>query len=209
MSNSGFWQWNGGAVAPIQCDVFDYIHRDINLLQASKIVAIPNSTYSEIEWRYCSGASTEIDRCVVWNYKYGYWIIGRPTRTCGVDIGVFQYPVMVSSTGYIYEHEVGWAYGSDTPFARSGAIELGAGDNIMEVTGMYPDDITVGDVTATFYARRNQDSDQTTYGPYSLTEKTDLRFSGGIVEMTVTSNAVADWRVGVPKLNVVPGAGRG
>jgi hypothetical protein len=116
---------------------------------------------------------------------------------------------MVSSTGLIYEHEVGWAYGSDTPYATSGAIELGNGDNIMEVTGMYPDDITVGDVTATFTARRNQDSSSTTYGPYSLTEKTDMRFSGGIVELIVTGNAVADWRVGIPKLNVVTGSGRG
>ena len=209
MSNSGFWQWNGGSVLPIRCDVYDYIHRDINLLLASKIVAVPNSAYSEIEFRYCSTNSTEIDRCVVWNHKFDYWVIGRPTRTCGVDMGVFQYPLLISSTGYIYEHEVGWAYGSDTPYAVSGPIELGDGDNIMEVTGMYPDDITVGDVTATFTARRNQDSPSTTYGPYSLTEKTDLRFSGGIVEMTVTGSAMDDWRVGIPKLNVVPGAGRG
>ena len=209
ISNSGFWQWNGGSVQPIQCDVFDYIHRDINLLQASKIVAIQNSVYSEIEWRYCSAGSTEIDRCVVWNYKLGHWSIGRPTRTCGVDMGVFQYPVLVSSTGYIYEHEVTYNYGSDTPFAKSGPIELGSGDQIMEVTGMWPDDITVGDVTATFSARRNQDSTSTSYGPYSLTQKTDLRFSGGIIEMTVTGNSLADWRVGVSKLDVSAGAGRG
>lgn len=209
MAPSGFWMWNGAGVVPVRCDVLDYIRRDINLLQQSKIVATVNSKDFEVEFRYCSASSTEIDRCVVWNYKEQWWSIGRASRTCGADRGAFQYPIMVSSDGYIYDHEFGWGYGTDSPFARSGPIELGNGDQIMHVLGMYPDDLTVGDVTAAFSVRRNADSTATSLGPYTLTEKTDLRFSGGIVELTVTGATAANWRFGIPKLEVRPGESRG
>ena len=208
MAPSGFWLWNGGGVVPLNCDVLDYIRLDINLLQQSKIVAVVNSQYFEVEFRYCSASSSEIDRCVVWNYKDNWWSIGREPRTCGTDKGAFQYPIFVSSTGYIYDHEIGWSY-SKSPYARTGPIELGNGDQIMHCLGMWPDDITAGDVTATFSVRRNQDSSALNYGPYTLSQKTDLRFSGGILEMTVTGATASNWRVGIPKLDLRSGEGRG
>lgn len=208
--NLGFWLWNGGAVVPLKCDVLDYIRQDINLIQISKVTAVVNSANFEVEFRYCSGASTEIDRCVVWQYKDDHWSIGRASRTCGVDKnGSLFYPVLVASDGKLYDHEIGWTYDSDTPYALSGPIELGNGDNIMHVLGMYPDDATVGDVTATFMTKRNADSSVTTLGPYSLTEKTDLRFSGGQVQLKVIGAVMTDWRVGVPKLELKQGEGRG
>lgn len=208
MSQSGFWQSVGSYVRQIPCDVMDYIRTDINLLQASKIVSVVNSQYSEIEWRYCSASSTEIDRCVIWNYKTGEWNIGRAARTCGVDRGVFQYPILVSSAGLIYDHEIGWSYDGVSPTATTGPIELGDGDNIMHVLGLYPDDATVGDVTASFTVRRNPDDPGTAYGPYSLTSQTDIRFSGGQVEVTFTGAKADDWRVGIPKLELMKGEGR-
>lgn len=205
-----FWQWNGGYVIPLHCDVLDYIRRDINLIQASKVVAVVNSANFEIEWRYCSSSSTEIDRCVVWQYKDNYWAIGRASRTCGVDKSdLFFYPVLIASDGKLYDHELGWAYDGASPYATSGPIELGNGDNIMWVMGLYPDDATVGDVTASFTVRRNADDAGTSLGPYALTSRTDLRFSGGQVEMTVTGAVMSSWRVGTPKLELMQGEGRG
>jgi hypothetical protein len=209
MSDSGFWEWNGSAATPLPCPVLDYIRQDINLLQKSKIVAVVNSKCFEIEWRYCSASSTEIDRCVVWNYKDGWWTIGRVARTCGSDkAGDFQYPILVDSTGHIYDHEIGWAYDGASPYATTGPIELGNGDQIMHVMGLYPDDATVGDVTASFVVRRNPDDAGVTKGPYSLSSKTDFRFSGGLVELTITGSRMTDWRFGSPRLEVMPGEGR-
>lgn len=205
-----FWYWNGGSVAPLNCDVLDYIRQDINLLQKSKIVCTVNSANFEIEWRYPSASSTEIDRCVVWQYKDNYWNIGRASRTCGTDKGAgFQYPIMVTSDGYIYDHEIGWDYDSTSPYATGGPILLGNGDNIMHCLAMYPDDQTVGDVTGEFFMRRNPDTGSSTYGPYTLSEKTDVRFSGGELELTVTGARNTNWRVGVPMLDLRPGEGRG
>jgi hypothetical protein len=204
-----FWLWNGGSVVPLPCDVLDYIRQDINLLQISKVVAVVNSANFEIEWRYCSSSSSEIDRCVVWQYKDNFWNVGRAARTCGVDKGVFQFPILISADGKLYDHELGWAYDGQTPYVTTGPIELGNGDNIMHVMGLYPDDATVGDVTASFTVRRNADDTGTDFGPYSLTQKTDLRFSGGQVEMTIQGAAMTNWRFGVPKLEVTSGEARG
>lgn len=205
MSPSGFWLYNGYAAVPIKCDVLDYIRQDINLLQMSKVVATVNSKFFEIEWRYCSGASNEIDRCVVWQWKDQTWTIGRATRTCGVDQGAFQYPILVDSSGKVYNHEIGWAYDGAAPYAKTGPIELGNGDQIMHCLQIYPDDATVGDVTASFLARRNADDAGTAYGPYTLTAKTDVRFCGGQLEVTYTGATPTSWRVGMPKLELIPG----
>lgn len=204
-----FWLWNGGSVVPLPCDVQDYIRRDINLLQVSKTVATVNAANFEIEWRYVSSSSTEIDRCVIWQYKDNHWNIGRLARTCGVDKGVFLYPIFVDSSNVVYNHEVAYSYGGSTPYVQSGPIELGNGDNIMWVQGLFPDDATEGDVTASFTVRRNPDDAGTTYGPYTLTAKTDLRFSGGQVEMKITGSVATNWRSGTNKLELVQGEGRG
>jgi hypothetical protein len=78
----------------------------------------------------------------------------------------------------------------------------------MHVMGLYPDDATVGDVTASFTVRRYPDDPGTNKGPYSLTSKTDLRFSGGLIEMTVTGSKPTNWRFGTPRLEIVQGEGR-
>ena len=207
MSPSGFWLYNG-YVQPIPCDVLDYVQRDINMVQASKIFGTHISQYHEIEWRYCSASSSEIDRCVVWNYKDNTWNIGRANRTCGADRGAFQYPIMVDSTGKIYDHENGLNYGGAMPYATTGAITLGKGDNVMHVTGLYPDDITVGDVTATFLVKNNRDDAYVSFGPYICSSQTDLRFVGRQIEVTFTGANLADWRVGTPALDLEVGGGR-
>ncbi|HVW75211.1 MAG TPA: hypothetical protein VHC39_16355 [Rhizomicrobium sp.] len=208
MSPSGFWLWNGGGVVPLDCPVMDYIRQDINWQQMSKIVATVNSGSFEIEWRYCSASSMEIDRCVVWQYRDDYWTIGRAARTCGVDEGVFQYPILVDASGAIWDHEVGWDYGGLAPYASTGPIELGNGDQIIHVLGLYPDDATVGDVTASFTVRRNPDDAGQVFGPFALSGKTDLRFCGGLVEMTITGARNTNWRFGSPRLEAMPGEGR-
>ena len=50
----------------------------------------------------------------------------------------------------LYEHEVGFDYGSLTPFAESGPLRIGSGDNVVSVTELIPDEKTQGDVNAVF-----------------------------------------------------------
>jgi len=203
-----FWTYNG-YVQPLACDVRDYIIRDINMLQASKVFAVTNAAFAEIEFYYCSAASNEIDRCVVWNYRDNYWNIGRPVRTCGVDkSGGFQHPLRIGADGTLYEHEVGFIYDGDEPYAETGPIELGSGDNVMSALYLIPDEATVGDVTASFSGRFEPDGTEYDLGTYTLAARTPVRFTARQVSVKYTGATNTNWRVGAPRLDLVQGGRR-
>jgi len=199
MSKSGFWQYDG-YVKPMTCDVSDYVFTNINYNQASKVYAVHNSMFGEITWFYPSSASNENDSYVTYNYREGHWAIGLMSRTAGTDRGVFKNPLMVSADSYIYEHEVGFTYDSVNPYAQSGPIEIGTGENIMSVRSVIPDEQSLGEVAISFTSRLYPTSAESTYGPFSAKAPTDARFSGRSVKMKVTGNVLDDWRVGVMRL---------
>ena len=203
MSKSGFWVYDG-YVKPLVSDVGDYIFQNINYNQCSKIYAVHNSKYGEIIWFYPSSASNENDSYVVYNYRENHWAIGSLARTAGTDRGVFTNPLMISSDGYIYEHEVGYGYDGSTPFAESGPYEIGAGENIMSVRRVIPDEQTLGEVVVSFKTRMYPTSTETTYGPYTASQPTDVRFAARQVKVRYTGNVLEDWRVGINRFDVVP-----
>ena len=207
MGKDAFWLHNG-YVQPLPCDVADYVFSDFNRQQVSKTYAVRNSGFNEVEWHYCSSSSTEIDRCVVWNYRENYWNIGRPGRTCGTDKGVFTYPIMLDRDGNIYEHEVGLNYDGALPYAEGGPIEIGNGDNVMYANMLIPDERTTGQVTATFQSRIMPNLPETTFGPYLLSSPTPVRVNGRQVSVRYDAVAAADWRVGSPRLDVLQGGTR-
>ena len=199
MSSAGFWSYDG-YVKPMACDVGDYVFNNINFAQASKVYAVHNSAFGEVTWLYPSLSSTENDSYVTYNYREGTWYFGLMARTAGTDRGVFLNPMMVGTDGYIYDHEVGYTYDSVSPYAQSGPIELGNGDNVMAVRSVIPDEQTLGEVAISFTARMYPTSAESTYGPFSANAPTDARFSGRSVKMKVTGNVLDDWRVGVMRL---------
>ena len=199
MSKSGFWSYDG-FVKPMTCDVGDYVFNNINLSQASKVYAVHNSAFGEVTWFYPSLSSNENDSYVTYNYREGHWSIGLMARTAGTDRAVFSNPMFVSTDGYIYDHEIGYTYDSVYPYAQTGPIELGNGDNVMAVRSVIPDEQTLGEVLISFTARMYPTSAESSYGPFSAKAPTDARFSGRSVKMKVTGNVLEDWRVGVMRL---------
>jgi hypothetical protein len=202
MSRSGFWIYDG-YVKPLTSDVGDYVFDNINYTQASKIYAVHNSKYGEITWFYPSSSSNENDSYVTYNYREGHWAIGLMVRTAGTDRGVFSNPLMVSSDGYVYEHEVGFNYDGGSVYAETGPIEVGNGDAVMSVRQVIPDEQTLGEVVVSFKTRMYPTSDESTFGPYTAAQPTDVRFSARQVKVRYTGNVLADWRVGITRLEAV------
>jgi hypothetical protein len=202
MSRSGFWVYDG-YVKPLASDVGDYVFENINYTQASKIYAVHNSKYGEITWFYPSSQSNENDSYVTYNYREGHWAIGSMGRTAGTDRGVFTNPLMVASDGYVYEHEVGFDYNGASVYAETGPIEVGTGDTVMSVRQVIPDEQTLGEVQVSFKTRMYPTSTESTFGPYTAAEPTDVRFSARQVKVRYTGNVLADWRVGVTRLEAV------
>ena len=209
MGVNAFYTYQGGGVQELPSDVSDYVFNDINKAQVSKAFATSNSMFGEIWWFYPSAQSTENDRYVVYNYVENTWYIGDLSRTAGADRGAFRQPMMASPSDYkVYEHEIGFDYGTLTPFAETGPFMLGAGDQVMSVTEMLPDEKTQGDVSATFKTRFYPNGTEREYGPYSMSNPTSMRFTGRQIRMRVEGERLADWRVGVNRVDAVAGGRR-
>jgi hypothetical protein len=209
MGANSFYTYNGSAVAELPCDVSDYVFNDINQAQISKAFGMSNSMFGEIWWFYPSAGNTENDRYVVFNYVEGTWYIGQLDRTAGTDRGVYRQPMMAkASDKKIYEHEVGLEYDSLTPFAESGPFRIGTGDQVMSVTEMIPDEKTQGDVNATFKTRFYPNDTERSYGPFTMSNPTSMRFTGRQVRLRVEGAQYTDWRVGINRLDVVGGGRR-
>jgi len=207
MGTAGFFQFNGASVQEMKCDVLDYVFTDINIAQRSKACAIHNSQFGEIWWFYPSGDSQENDRYVVYDYKEGHWNIGTLSRTTGVDYGAFLSPLWFDASGNLYNHEFGYTH-SSTPYLESGPISLGAGDNIVKVNEIIPDEKTQGDCTLTFKSRFYPNGDETSHGPFALGNPTGARFQGRQVRMRINGSELNNWRAGNMRLNVIEGGRR-
>lgn len=197
-----------GYVKPLSCEVYDYVFNNLNINQISKVYAVNNAQYNEVWWFYPSANSNENDSYVVWDYLENHWSIGTLARTAGTDRSVFRNPIMIGANGYIYDHEVGLNYDGALPYAESGPFQIGNGDNVLYINELIPDERNQGSVTATFKTRYYPTSTESTFGPYSLTQPTSVRFNGRQIKMRVTTTTPSDWRVGVQRLNGIAGGRR-
>lgn len=201
MGNEDFFVYTG-QVEQVPCEVSDYVFGDMNRGQRTKIWATVNADWSEIWWFYPSEASTEIDRYVAYNYQENTWMTGDLDRTAGVALGNFPDPLWIASDGEVYAHETGYDHGASTPYAETGPISLGDGEQVMSAVKMYPDEDTQGEVTATFKTRFYPNDSETSHGPYTMADPTSVRFTGRQIRMRVTDNTSGDWRVGTMRVDV-------
>jgi hypothetical protein len=73
---------------------------------------------------------------------------------------------------------------------------------------LIPDEKTQGDVTATFKTRFHPNDTQRSYGPYSMANPVSVRFTGRQINMRVDGARLADWRVGIMRVDAQPGGRR-
>lgn len=209
MGQKGFFLYAGGSVQPVPCEVGDYVFRNINQQQISKVVAVPNAANQEIWWFYPSSGSTECDSYVALNFVEGHWLIGMLPRTAGADAGVFRDPIWVAPNGTVYAQETGSAIGTaSAAYVESGPFALGNGDQFIHANSLIPDELSQGNVVVTFKSRYYPNADEIESGPYSMAAPTDVRFGGRQVRILVEGAQMSAWRWGIPRLDVVAGEGR-
>lgn len=210
MGPKGFFAFNGNTVSELPCEVYDHVFEDLLVNQQSKVWAWDNSQHGEVWWFYQSedqGNSGEIDKYVSYSYKDNYWSIGSLSRTAGISRGLFQFPILANGDGLLYNHELNTS-GVDGAFAESGPIQIGAGDNVAHVTSVIPDEKSQGGVSLKFKTRFYPNAAETTHGPFTTANPTGVRFSGRQIKMRCDGTDGADFRVGVMRLETVPGGRR-
>ena len=204
----GFYLYESGYVRSLDCAVWDFFFDDLSRAQISKVYGWLNHQHNEVWWCYPSDTSNECDSYVAWNYVHDIWHFGHMPASMVLPAGVFRQPVGFHTDTKAYEQEIGYDHGSETPYCESGPFEIGEGDRRMHVVRLIPDESTLGDVNATFKVREYPTSTETSYGPYTLTEPTSVRFSGRQAVIRVTPSGESDWRWGVPRIEVTTGGRR-
>ena len=209
MGRKGFFVYDG-FTKEIPSDVGDMVFNDFNTIQRSKVACVTLAEYGEIWWFYPSANSVENDKYVVLNANQGIWYFGDLARTDGVDRGAHQHPIWVipvSGAGHPVEHEKSDNFDNALPFAESGPIEIGDGDQVMTVLHFIPDEKSLGDVDVTLTFKNYPTDNGSEVVVTTLSGQTDVRATGRSVRLKVTQDE-ARWRMGNFRLDVAPGGRR-
>ena len=165
MSGEGGFFMFDGTVKSIPCLVEDFVFTDkgnnlgLSYSSSPLIYAEHNTLYNEINWFYPKAGSSQIDRCVTYNYSEDCWTTGSLSRTSYLDQGVFNLPYATeynktalpnfpiqgitntygSSTYYAQETGTDQVNSSGTTsidaFILSGDFEITNNNNIADLAG--------------------------------------------------------------------------
>ena len=195
----GFFVYDG-TVKALPCLVEDFVfttkgdNLGISYDDGESVYAGLYTLYEEIVWFYPKSGSSNVDRCVTYNYQSGVWTTGSLARTTYVDANLYDHPYATefNSTGtptfptiqgvtntngstIYYEHEKGVnqvdSTGAKTAipaFIESGDFDLsveGDGQFFMSMRRFIPDfKVLTGDARITINLR-NFPTDTATSSP--------------------------------------------
>lgn len=220
-----------GSVKKIPCTVQDYVFKDMNLVQGTKVFCAVNSLFNEVTWFYCTANSTAINRFVTFNYLEGVWSTGSMARTAWQDSGIYNLPLasqylpnsteptistingLTAGRNVIYIQENGFnANGQPiTAYIQSGYFDIGDGDDLMYMKRFIPDfKNQVGDLTVNLLLRPYPQSTAVvgSLDPYLITPgtaKVDTRARGRQISLKITSDDLdTNWRYGTLRIDIQP-----
>lgn len=200
MGRDGFYHYDGSAVRELPCEVLDRVFRFLDKTYWHNVYAVANAKFNEIMWFYTGqgqdGIEEEVDgvkvirkvnsRYVSYDYAQGIWAIGEIDRQAGVDSGVFRDPIWIDSRNRVYRQEIENApHGGQKPWAETGPISLGAGNQVIKATQLLSDSFPSGRINVTFKTRFEPQGEERSYGPYDVQPKTDVRFTGRQLRMRI------------------------
>jgi hypothetical protein len=91
MGATDFFAYDG-LVRTLDCELRDYVFNDINLGEGAKVSAGLNTQFNEVWFFYCSKASSEVDRGVIYNYGDGTWSKATIARRAGRTVASSPIP---------------------------------------------------------------------------------------------------------------------
>jgi hypothetical protein len=209
MGATNFYCYDG-LVRALDCDLRDYVFSDINLSQGASFQAGLNTEFDEVWFYYCSAASDEIDRAVIYNYVTGTWSKATIQRLCWTDRGVFDRPLALDASGVIFEHEFGTtADGAVMPsFIVSHPLMIGTGEQFADVDQWWPD-MQDGSAAAkvSFICRDGPSMPSRTEGPIDFAlgdEFVPFSFSARELQLRIDGNG--HWELGLPQISMQNGS---
>ena len=227
MSQDSFYLFDG-TVKKLPCTVEQFVFNNINQTASENAFAGHNGEYNEVLWFYTRSDSDQINAVVAYNYLEGTWWTGTLARTTWIDREVYDNPVgteydatatannevilgLTNGATQAYLHEVGNdADGQPLEaFLKSGAVQIGQGDDFSFVSRLIPDiQNQSGTVNLDFeFLRYPNDANAVTKSTSftSGTEKVDLRGRGRQFTANIVSNTTGTaWRLGTMRFDIRP-----
>ena len=211
MGDNSFYIYSG-QVKKIKSDVHDFVFDNINYQYRSASCGGHNQLFNEIWWFFPGQGSLVPNKYVIWNYIDNTWATGSMDRSFWLDQGVFPFPISGDSSGNLYEHETNSIQTSpnntDTPFCKTGPIQIGQGDRFVQVNQILPDSEanSLPGVTLGFTGKDTALGNETNFGNFNFESDgyTDARFTARAVQLKVTGDATQDFQVGDIRLEVKP-----
>jgi len=230
MGTEAFYVFDG-TVKKLACTVQDYVFKDLNQVQKTKVHVGLNSQFNEVTWWYCSFTSDYIDRYVTFNYLENVWSIGSMARTAWVDLSAYPKPIstkyyengtqatistiygLTAGRAIVYQQETGTNdNGVPMPnYLVSGYFDIGDGDSMLFMKRFIPDfKNQVGDLTIRLLLRPYP---QATASPSSLdpyvitptTNKVDTRARGRQISLRIENDELDSfWRFGTLRVDIQP-----
>jgi hypothetical protein len=230
MGTEAFYTFDG-TVKKLACTVQDYVFKDLNQVQKTKVHVGLNSQFNEVTWWYCSVTSDFIDRLVTYNYLENTWAIGTMARSAWVDLSVYPRPLgakyepsstastispingLTAGRALIYQQETG-TNDVNLPIRSelsSGYFDIGDGDNMLFMSRFIPDfKDQVGNLTIRLLLRAFPQATATpsSLDPYVITpttQKVDTRARGRQISIVIENEEVGSkWRYGTLRVDLVP-----
>ena len=201
-SQQGMFNYNGSWVSPMACKVRSWIDDDIDLLNVrEQACAVHVEPFNEFWWFFPQSGQPYNTRCVIYNYKEGWWSQGAMSRSAGIS-AAYTAPTIMADGLIAYQHEMGSFYPADTPlpWAETFDLNLTSGSRLVTLKQMIPD--IGGDVTNLLYSLFYKNSrsvmpDPVTGQPVPVVEKQtppkpvrsdgylDLRTTGRDIRMRI------------------------
>jgi hypothetical protein len=211
--------------------VQDYVFKDLNIVQATKVHVGINTQFNEVTWWYCTLNSNFINRFVTYNYLENVWSVGTMSRTAWQDLGVYDKPLAAdydpastaSTISTIYgltagrsiifnqEDGVNGNGSAISAYVKSGYFDIGDGDQMLYMRRFIPDfKNQVGDLTVRLLLRPYPQASAvpSSLDPYVITpttDKVDTRARGRQISLQIESDAVdTNWRFGTLRVDIQP-----
>jgi hypothetical protein len=230
MGTEAFYVFDG-TVKKLACTVQDFVFKDLNQVQKTKVHVGLNSQFNEVTWWYCSVTSDFIDRLVTYNYLENTWAIGTMPRSAWVDLSVYPKPLgakyepdatdatispingLTAGRAIVYQQETG-TNDVNLPIRSelsSGYFDIGDGDNMLLMSRFIPDfKDQVGNLTIRLLLRAFPQATATpsSLDPYIITpttQKVDTRARGRQISIVIENEEVGSkWRYGTLRVDLVP-----
>lgn len=208
MSDAGFYSYFGNTV-PVPCEVHEHVFSELERQHKKNIVCFHNSQFGEVWWFYPALGAENPNRYVAYNYREKHWMLGQLERTACTDRGGYEYPVMASEDGVIYEHEKGHDRNGLLAFASTGPLEIPPGNNVFMIREIVPDNHPNTVLVASLITSLDPLDPEVAYGPYSLAYNTPVRHTARAVRVMLhETRSGEDWRLGQFRLEIEPAGER-